>query len=153
MELHDFKNFPQLSLIFNFLANSCSFSWDNNKWVTASPYEKGYWVDKYFSIFVDDWRNAIIKLPKFYNHEIKVKTFIEHALKSNIFCFNALLKARFSGAYNFRLFRKYKMVLLRHCIPSFVLVCIALFPKVLLHAYFLLKLSKNLSNKYSKYIT
>jgi len=141
VEPHNFKNFPQLSLIFNFLANECSFFWDNNKWIAASPHKKGYWVDTMFSIFVDDWSNAIRNLPKYYKHEIKEKVIIEHSLKSNIFCFKGLLKARFFGAYNFRLFRKYKMVLSHHSkLPSFILVFIALFPKILLQAYFFIKI-------------
>ena len=66
VEPHNFKNFPQLSLIFNFLANDCFFFWDNNKWISASPNKKGYWVDTMFSIFIDDWSNAIRNLPKSY---------------------------------------------------------------------------------------
>jgi abequosyltransferase len=140
VEPDNFKNFPQLALIFNFLAKGCYFFWDNNKWITASPGKKGYWVDTIFSIFVDDWSNAVRNLPRSYNHEIKEKVIIEHSLKSNIFCFKSLLKARFFGAYNFRLFRKYKMILSSHStLPSFILLFIALFPRVLLQAYFFIK--------------
>ena len=140
---HNFKNFPQISLIFNFLANDCSFFWDNNKWIVASPHKRGYWVDTMFSIFIDDWSNAIRNLSKSYKHEIKEKVIIEHSLKSNIFCFKSLLKARHLGVYNFKLYRKYKTALFYHSkLPLFILIFLALFPKFLLEVYIYFKIKK-----------
>ena len=63
VEVQNFKNFPQIALIFNFLSENCSYYWDNNKWLIASPKKRGYWVSTMFSIFIDDWSNAIRNLP------------------------------------------------------------------------------------------
>jgi abequosyltransferase len=134
-----FKNFPQLALIFNFLSKNCSFFWNNKKLLISSP-KKGYWVSTMFSIFIDDWSNAISNLPHCYKERIKEKVIIEHSLKSNIFGLKALLKARSFGAYDFRLLRKYKKILLGHSNLNFLtLLMIAVFPKILLRTYLLIK--------------
>lgn len=138
-----FKNFPQLSLIFNYLANDCSFYWDNNKWIEASPKKKGYWVNTMFSIFIDDWSSAIRNLPQTFSQEIKEKVIIEHSHKSNIFGFKALMKAKFLGAYNFMTYKKYRVALSSHSkLSSLVLLFIALFPKVILKIFVQLKANK-----------
>jgi len=136
----NFRNFPQLSLIFNFLSKDCSFFWDNNKWIAGSPQKQGYWVSTMFSIFIDDWSRAIRNLPHTYSQEIKEKVIIEHSQKSNIFGFKALLKAKYLGAYNFTTYKKYRGTLSSHSkLPFFILVFIAFFPTVLLQAYFFIK--------------
>jgi abequosyltransferase len=143
-----FKNFPQLSLIFNFLSKDCSFFWDNNKWIESSPQKKGYWVSTMFSIFIDDWSRAIRNLPETYSQEIKEKVIIEHSHKSNIFGFKALLKAKFLGAYNFATYKKYRSELSSHSkLSSLILLFIAFFPKVILKILFQLKTYKILAYK------
>ena len=134
-----FKNFPQLALMFNYLSKNCSFYWNNNKLLISAP-KKGYWVSTMFSIFIDDWSNAIRNLPNCYKESIKEKVIIEHSIKSNIFGLKALLKARSFGAYNFRLFRKYQKVLLDHSrLNSFTLLLISLIPKTLLKIFLVIK--------------
>ena len=139
----NFKNFPQLSLIFRFLSKDCSFFWDNTKWVFSSPHKKGYWVSTMFAIFIDDWSRAIRNLPQIYSEETKEKVIIEHSHKSNIFGFKALLKAKFLGAYDWTTYKKYRVDLSRHSKLSFlILVFIALFPRIILRKYFEFKSSK-----------
>ena len=140
VETKNFKNFPQLALIFNFLSKNCSFFWDNNKWVIPSPKKRGYWVSTMFSIFVDDWSNAIRNLPQSYKEGIKEKVIIEHSLKTNTFGFRALLKARSLGAYDLKLFRQYNKALLRHSnLNSVILLMITLIPKTILRAFLAIK--------------
>ena len=135
-----FINFPQLSLIFESLSKNCSFYWENNKLIAASPNKKGYWVDTMFSIFIDDWSRAIRNLPESYDREIKEKVIIEHSLKSNIFNTKSLLKARFYGAYNLSLYKQYKNPLAVHSrLNSAFLMLIAIFPRKVLLVYFFFK--------------
>ena len=136
----NFRNFPQLSLIFNYLSEDGSFFWDNKKWIGASPKKQGYWVRTMFSIFIDDWSRAIRNLPSSYNQEIKEKVIIEHSHKSNIFGFKALLKAKYLGAYDFKIYETYKSDLLSHSkLPFYILLFIAFFPSAILKVYFLIK--------------
>ena len=136
----DFKNFPQLGLIFNFLSKDCSFFWDNNKWVISSPKKRGYWLSTMFSIFIDDWSNAIRNLPQCYEEGIKEKVIIEHSLKSNTFGFMSLMKARSLGAYDFKLFRRYYKALLRHSnLNSAILLMISLIPKTVLRTFLVIE--------------
>ena len=133
VDMDNFKNFPQLSLIFDNLVTNCSFYWENTKWICASPDKKGYWVDTMFKIFIHDWSAAIRNLSSSYRENIKEKVIIEHSIKSDIFSLRALLKARLLGAYNINVFRQYKTDLIRHSpLPSFILLVLAVSPKLLL---------------------
>ena len=136
----NFINFPQLSLIFESLSKNCSFYWENNKLIAASPNKKGYWVDTMFSIFIDDWSRAIRNLPESYDSKIKEKVIIEHSLKSNLFTAKSLLKARFYGAFNLSLYIQYKNLLAVHSrLNSAFLMLIAIFPRKVLLVYFFFK--------------
>ena len=127
-----FKNFPQLSLMFKYLSKDCSFYWLNRKVINSAP-KKGYWVKTMFSIFIDDWSNAIRNLPSSYRDSVKEKVIIEHSLRSNIFGFKALLKARIFDAYNYNLYKKYGDELSFHSpLNKFTLMLISIFPRFIL---------------------
>jgi abequosyltransferase len=126
----EFKNFPQIALIFNYLSTSCSFHWLNNKWIYSSREKTSYWANNMFEVFLEDWSNVIWSLPDCYDHSDKENTIIDHSQKGDLFSSKSLLSARASGAYDMDIFRKYKQVLPNHSglrLP--VLLIIALIPK------------------------
>jgi glycosyltransferase involved in cell wall biosynthesis len=126
----EFKNFPQIALIFNYLSTSCSFHWLNNKWICSNREKTSYWTNNMFKVFLEDWSNVVRSLPDCYDHPDKEKAIIDHSQKEYLFGSKSLLLARASGAYDMDIFRKYKQVLPNHSglrLP--VLLIIALIPK------------------------
>lgn len=126
----EFKNFPQIALIFNYLSTSCSFHWLNNKWIFSNIEKTSYWTNNMFKVFLEDWSNVIRSLPDCYDHPDKEKAIIDHSQKGYLFGPKSLLLARASGAYDMDILRKYKQVLPNHSglrLPG--LLIIALIPK------------------------
>ena len=143
LDSNNYTNFPQIALIFYYLAKKKSFYWINNKWAKSSLNKKGYWASKMFNVFIDDWSNVVRNLPANYNDVIKEKVIIEHSLKSNIFGFKALLNARCLEAYSLNTYKKYEKELLKHSkLSSTTLLMIAFFPKSILRLYLFLKTNK-----------
>jgi hypothetical protein len=127
----EFKNFPQIALIFNYLSKECSFYWINKKCTSLNPDKKSYWEDDLFSVFLIDWSSVIRHLPNCYDNKSKV--IVEHSLRANVFSLKSLLLARSKGVYNINIFKKYKSELPAHSgLSAFTLLLISIFPRVIL---------------------
>lgn len=109
----DYKNFPQFSLIFNYLADKCSFYWINDCLISSSPKES-YWLKSIFSIFIDDWSSAVLNLPDAYDQETLDKVILDHSKKSEIFELKVFLRLRMMNYYNISHYRRYKDLLVLH---------------------------------------
>ena len=130
---NEYKNFPQIALIFNHLSVACSFYWINDKYLYINSEKESYWLSDIFEVFIDDWSNAIRNLPGCYDGDNKEKVILEHSRKVKLFGLKSLLKARYMDAYNLYLFKKYKTALADHSgLSSPFLLMIAFIPKTTL---------------------
>jgi len=137
INFNQFKNFPQITIIFTYLDYCCSFFWVNEKLVYGLPVKgKGsYWKNNAFSVFIDDWENAIHNLPDVYKLHIREKVILEHSEKTDLFKTKYLFKMRKEGNFNIRVVRKYKERLVDHSNKSNVtLLFICLTPIWLIRA-------------------
>ncbi len=136
LDINKSVNFPQISIIFNHLANSCSFYWLNYNILDATKKNKSYWSKFVFKIFFEDFNSALLNLPNCYGKEIKEKVFLDHSKKTKLFNFKSLLFMRSVGIYNFNSFRKYSKFLFKHSDESYlILILILIIPRRLLRLF------------------
>lgn len=134
------NNFPQIPLIFNYLATHKSLYWINNKIIKASKKKKGYWASKALSIFIDDWSNSINNLSSIYPKNVKNKVILKHSHKTNVFGFKSLIMLRVAGGFNYRLLRSYGKTLMVHStLKPMLVVIISVVPIILLKFLFLIR--------------
>jgi len=123
------RTFPQIALIFRYLSSGESFYWINSKLISSSNKKKGWWVTDAFSIFIDDWSNAINSLPAAYPESIKHKIVLEHSHKTKVFGFKSLVMLRYLGAYDLHLLQRYRAALKDHSsLNHMVLFGVSVFP-------------------------
>lgn len=136
LDINNYVNFPQISLIFNHLSKSCYFYWLNKNILCATKKNKSYWSKFAFKIFFDDFRTALINLPDTYKNEIKERVFLQHSKKTKLFNFKSLLFMRSIGVYNLDSFRKYNRLLVKHSDePFLILILILIIPRRLLRIF------------------
>ena len=124
-----YKNFPQFSLIFNYLAFNCSFYWINDKLIYSNKNKTSYWFEDTFEVFINDWSNAVHNLPNNYTDNSKEKTIINHSIKSKMFNLTTLMQLRSFRYYNLDVYKEYADKLPTHSnLKNFVLYMIAIFP-------------------------
>jgi len=149
INMEDFKNFPQIALIFTHLSHVCSFFWVNERLVYGLKAKESYWINSAFSIFIDDWERAIYNLPKTYDIVVKKSTILKHSRKSNLFSTKFLYKMRMNGNYNSRTVRKYNKTLVDHSNKSYVLLYIISVTPI--WVVVIMKAFSDLVNSISKY--
>jgi len=137
------ENFPQMPLIFNYLACRKRLYWVNDKVIVSSKKKKSYWVAKVFSIFIKDWSYAVYALSDSYDNKFKREVVLQHSHKTNIFGFKSLVSIRLKKAYDYKVLSKYKNLLVDHSNLNYlVLFLIAIFPVFIL---------KHIRNAYTKF--
>lgn len=124
IQMEDFKNFPQIALIFSHLSRNCSFFWVNERLVYGVTEKDSYWINSAFNIFINDWERAIHNLPKTYNTALKKATILKHSKKANLFNVKFLYKMRMNGNFDSRTVKKYNKTLVDHSNKSYVLLYI-----------------------------
>lgn len=102
-----YTNFPQIALIFKFLASTPSFYWINVNGLAANSGKRSYWAGNMFEVFLDDWTHVIRSLPSFYDESQKNEVIMSHSRSAGIFGLKSLLLARSHGVFSLS-------VLLRH---------------------------------------
>jgi abequosyltransferase len=132
-DLEKFRNFPQFSLIFHFLAEKSNFYWVNQKILASHPSKKSYWLNDVFSVFLMDWWHAIISLPNTYSFDVKFDAWKNHSLKTNLFTIKILLNMRYNGVYNYTEYLTYRNYLYSHSkLNRFSLFFLSIFPVIFL---------------------
>lgn len=141
-ELLKNKNFPQLPLIFNYLAHKKKLYWVNDKVIESSKKKLGYWVADAFSIFIDDLSHAVNGLSDKYPYKNKRDFVLQHSLKTNLFGFKLMVFLRLKKSYNFKILLKYKNLLKNHSNLNYLMLFfLATFP------IFILKNMRNIIKK------
>tara|TARA_B100000575_G_scaffold286463_1_gene283273 strand:+ start:245 stop:1234 length:990 start_codon:yes stop_codon:yes gene_type:complete len=146
IELHNCKNFPQISLIFNSLSKRCSFYWLNNKLIFTGRTNKdySYWLNNVFQVFIDDFSKSVCNLPRCYRDIDKEKVIVNHSLKTKLFALKNLLQFRILDIYNYKSYRKYSRKLVIYSrLSNLSLIFIAFMPKFIIG--FLLKIYTSLN--------
>jgi len=129
LNFSSYRNFPQFSLIYHYLAEKCSFCWTNDKLIYSNKNKKSYWANNVFSVFIDDWSDAVNHLPISYNRKVQNGVIVDHSIKSNIFNIKTMLYFRGLGYYNWEEHKKYAHILSLHSgLSRVTLFIIALFP-------------------------
>jgi len=129
MNFDNYRNFPQFSLIYHYLSMNCSFYWVNEKIVSSNKKKISYWAGNIFSVFIDDWSDAVHNLPVNYDNKIQESVIIDHSIKSNIFNIKSIFYLRSLGFYNWRKYKKYAHILSLHSnLSEVTLFVIALSP-------------------------
>jgi len=129
LNFSNYRNFPQFSLIYHYLAENCSFHWINDRLIYSNKNKKSYWADDVFSVFIDDWSDAVHNLPINYNSKVQEGVIVDHSIKSNIFNIKTMLHHRGLGYYDWEKYKKYAYILSLHSgLSRAVLFVIALFP-------------------------
>ena len=142
MDFTKYRNFPQFSLIYNYLALHCSFYWINDVLIYSNKNKKSYWIANTFEVFIDDWSKAVHNLPTSYTISNKEMTIINHSVKSKMFNLATLMQLRSLRYYNWDVYRNYADVLSIHSkLKNFVLLIIAIFPPWII--FFIKKIKKN----------
>ncbi len=129
IDFTNYRNFPQFSLVYQYLAIDCSFHWINDKLVYSNENKTSYWFEDIFEVFINDWSNAVQNLPNNYTDNSKEKTIINHSIKSKMFNLTTLMQLRSFRYYNLDVYKKYADKLPTHSnLKNFVLYIIAIFP-------------------------
>tara|TARA_B110000008_G_C16942856_1_gene553209 strand:+ start:538 stop:1398 length:861 start_codon:yes stop_codon:yes gene_type:complete len=135
--LERFRNFPQFSLIFHFLADKSKFYWINRKILASHPSKKSYWLNDVFSVFLMDWWHVIISLPDTYSSDVKFDAWKNHSLKTNLFTIKTLLNMRYTGVYNYSEYLTYRNYLFSHSrLNPIILFLLSIFPVIFLSTGF-----------------
>ena len=114
ISLDNFRNFPQIGLIFTYLSYNCSFFWLNEQLLYSISKKDSYWVNNAIDVFIKDWEFSVYNLPNIYNEAVKKSTIIKHSKNSNLFNTKFLLKMRMNNNYNSIILKKYKNQLIEH---------------------------------------
>ena len=142
MDFTKYRNFPQFSLIYNYLALHCSFYWINDVLIYSNKNKKSYWIANTFEVFIDDWSKAVHNLPTSYTIGNKEMTIINHSVKSKMFNLATLMQLRSLRYYNWDVYKNYADVLSIHSkLKNFVLLIVAIFPPWII--FFIKKIKKN----------
>jgi abequosyltransferase len=133
LNFSNYRNFPQFSLIYHYLAENCSFHWINDRLIYSNKNKKSYWADDVFSVFIDDWSDAVHNLPYNYTSKALENVIINHSRKTNIFNVRSLFYLRSKGVYSWEKYKTYSSVLPAHSnLKKNVLIAIALAPRVVI---------------------
>jgi len=143
MDINKYKNFPQFSLIFSYLARKKSLYWINEKIISSNLSKESYWAKDVFKVFIDDWRNALSNISCDYKL-ITLKSIINnHIIRTKLFSSKSLLKLRMISGYNWESFIKYnKYIYLDRKFYDFIPLIVAIIPMKLI-LFFYNKLLKN----------
>lgn len=127
------KNFPQFTLIFKYLSYNCSFYWINDLLIEGVTSSQSYWTSNAFSVFINDWENAISRLPEIYSAEAKEDVMLAHSQNTKLFNSKFLLKLRAEGHFDLKKLKKYQARIIAHSGLSFIyLYCLSIFPRWIL---------------------
>jgi glycosyltransferase involved in cell wall biosynthesis len=135
-DIHDCKNFPQVSLIFNYINSNPSFFWIGDNLLLGSSEKKSYWNGNILDVFINDLVRTIYNLPKGFALESKKQFIKNHSKKSKLFSIRNLVKMRFYNELNYTIILKNKNSLkdFTH-IPFMIYFLISIFPRSIISLY------------------
>lgn len=135
-DLNACKNFPQVSLIFNYLHSNPSFFWMGDNLLLGSSEKKSYWNGNIMDVFINDLSRVIYKLPKEFELESKKEFIKNHSRKSKIFSIRNLVKMRLYSELDSTivLHNKNSLKSFTH-IPFMIIFLISILPKSLIFLY------------------
>jgi abequosyltransferase len=128
--------FSHIGAIFNFLSKKDHINvyWLNKPTFYPSSKAIFSWSSVIFKVFVKNWTDIILNLPKNYSHESKINCIKKHGLESGLFTLVGFLNLRSKNAFNFKSFREYRLYFdYITNIPSSILLFISIFPVKILY--------------------
>jgi len=134
--LNNFRNFPQIHLIFDSLIERPSFYWVNDYVILVNRNKKkSYWSNKLFDVFLDDWSNAIHNLVNNYSYRLKLNVIKSHDKKTDIFSLRSLALARSEGNFSLKILIKFYNKMSLNFLKFFLLCFISIFPQKILRGW------------------
>lgn len=141
-EFKNFKNFPQLALIFNNFEDGVSkFFWMNDSLIFGNKKKTSYWHKDVFEVFFNDLKNALSNFPQMYNEKEVDAVVKKHSVCSGVFGYHNMIKLRIYNIFNFRFFKIYfrEFYIYTNCNIVFLFI-LSIFPsKMLIIIYNVLK--------------
>tara|TARA_Y100001936_G_C16081437_1_gene678177 strand:- start:1337 stop:2257 length:921 start_codon:yes stop_codon:yes gene_type:complete len=131
-------DFPHTAIIFYSLAQDCNFFWINRNLIYSKQKKVSYWYKDAIETFIYNWEKAVHSLPDIYE-ELKEDVILQHSDNSGVFSFKSLLKMRFMGYFNLKIYLSNKNKLSSHSrLSSVTLLSIAIFPRFLIRVFLFL---------------
>ena len=131
-------DFPHTAIIFHSLAKDCNFFWINKNLIYSKQKKVSYWYKNAIETFIDNWEKAVYSLPNTYE-DLKQDVILQHSYNAGVFSFKSLLKMRFMGYLNLRLYLSNMSKLASHSrLSSVTLFSIAIFPRFMIRAFLFL---------------
>ena len=139
-DTHVPKNFPQVYLIFNWLAKQEALFWINQSLITSSGSGGSYWKDDPLNVFINDWEVVVNSLPQNYSRDAKATAILSHSINTNLFSGKLFLRLRALEKFSVADLVKYKIRIFSHSsVNPVLLILIAVLPKSLLRLLYRLK--------------
>lgn len=138
----EYKNFPQLALIFMVLYfnKKFKFFWLNENLISGNAKKKSYWAGNQIDVFVDDLKNTLKKLPNKFNCNQIELVIKNHIIKTKILGYKSLILMRFNDKYDFNFFVQKKRVLKKYTDNNlFIMFLISITPKLIINYLFTIK--------------
>jgi hypothetical protein len=130
------RNFPQISLIFEYLNEHLSFFWVENNLLISQSRKKSYWSGNILDVFIHDLSEVIYKLPKKYGLESKKQFIRSHSKESKLFSIRNLVKMRFYGELDSKIVLQNKNPLTTFThIPYIFVFLISILPRKIIFLY------------------
>ena len=133
LKMNKSRNFPHFSLSFHYLATKCSFFWINEILIGGTPGHLSFWLKDCFTVFIEDWGNAVRSLPDTYSADLRERVILRHSRLAETFSLRPLLNLRMLGIYNYQEYNKHKKILATHSgMNLFVLFMVSIIPTSLI---------------------
>ena len=134
--IENYKNFPQISIIFETLHynNSQLYWWGNSPVLIPNNSKKSYWMNSIFQTFIDDLRITLKNLPLKLSDK-QIDFFIkDHAIRSGICSFKNFISLRGKNYFNQNVLKQYQNDFKKYSnTPILVLKIIAVIPSSLIN--------------------
>ena len=133
--LNNFRNFPQIGLIFTILSkrNSSAF-WDSRGFIGKSNRSvQSYWHKDIYSVFFIDLPNSVFNLPSFYSLHSKLELLRNHSKFSKMLNLRNSLFLKHEGILSIRIFKEFKIHFKSFSDANlYILLFVAFFPRKIL---------------------
>lgn len=124
----NYHNFPQVALIFQYIANKrCNFLWNDKILIAGNVNKKSYWHKDVFKVFIDDWSSCIDSLSDKYINETKEVAKVSHSLNTDLYSLKSLVSYRIHGFFSWSEYFHYFHDLRKHSKVNIGIVSLVVF--------------------------
>lgn len=136
--VEQFRNFPQLAIIFYFFEeNHSKLVWLNEKLIVGNVNKKSYWSKEVFSVFFNDLKLVLTNFPQRFSKADINAVLRDHSTKSKLFGYHSMVLMRISNVFNYQSYKLYHKKLKQYTNQNtFFLIFLSVFSKWLLAFFY-----------------